>query len=269
MDKIDRPIFILGCARSGTTIFHLVLGAHPDLAWFSNYTSFLRPFPQLAALSPLYDRFDTAAVPKRLRALIPKPFEGQQIWNHFLPTPMKPLTAADLTKSDAARIKQAIHTHLRYHNRPRFMNKNISTLRRVGYFNALFPDAYFVHLVHDPRATAASLLNWKISEQVYQTWNAGKYDPADWESVVEPAFNRVIQRWIGSNQRIIEHEPTLGDRYLRIYYENFTANPQAVLKVICEHCALPFTPEHMAIIEEKTAPLVQRMGHDYFAEPFL
>ncbi|MHC4822249.1 MAG: sulfotransferase, partial [Planctomycetota bacterium] len=33
---IDRPIFILGPHRSGTTLLYKLLGRHPDVAFFSD-----------------------------------------------------------------------------------------------------------------------------------------------------------------------------------------------------------------------------------------
>jgi len=36
-DAIERPIFVIGTGRSGTTLFFHLLALHPDLAWFSNF----------------------------------------------------------------------------------------------------------------------------------------------------------------------------------------------------------------------------------------
>src|SRR5262245_41989498 len=46
---IDRPIFVIGTGRSGTTLFFQMLGFHPDLAWFSTYGNYLykRNWPAL------------------------------------------------------------------------------------------------------------------------------------------------------------------------------------------------------------------------------
>ena len=40
-NKIDRPIFIIGVGRSGTTILYNLLSIHPELCWFSRYSDML------------------------------------------------------------------------------------------------------------------------------------------------------------------------------------------------------------------------------------
>jgi hypothetical protein len=42
---IDRPIFIVGCHRSGTTILYEVIARHPDLVFFTNASSLLPDLP--------------------------------------------------------------------------------------------------------------------------------------------------------------------------------------------------------------------------------
>ena len=41
--QIDRPVFVIGTGRSGTTLFHEPMAYHPQLAWFSNWS---RRYPQ-------------------------------------------------------------------------------------------------------------------------------------------------------------------------------------------------------------------------------
>jgi hypothetical protein len=48
--KIEKPIFIVGASRSGTTIFYNLLSTHPEICWFSNYTDrfvYCKPLPLL------------------------------------------------------------------------------------------------------------------------------------------------------------------------------------------------------------------------------
>jgi hypothetical protein len=52
---IERPVFVLGCPRSGTTIFERVLAFHPDFSWPSGYTNRFPSLPQLSMLSRIHD----------------------------------------------------------------------------------------------------------------------------------------------------------------------------------------------------------------------
>ena len=35
--KLSKPIFLIGCPRSGTTVISESIYVHPELGWFSHY----------------------------------------------------------------------------------------------------------------------------------------------------------------------------------------------------------------------------------------
>src|SRR5262249_42080443 len=45
---IDRPVFVVGCHRSGTTVLYEALAAHPDVACFTNASNLLPQVPLLS-----------------------------------------------------------------------------------------------------------------------------------------------------------------------------------------------------------------------------
>jgi len=62
MTHIDRPIFIIGCPRSGTTVFYNLMSRHPDLAFL------VSRYPDLAF------HFSNLRFPKNLRQF------GRYLW---------------------------------------------------------------------------------------------------------------------------------------------------------------------------------------------
>ena len=72
MVNVERPIFILGPPRSGTSLLYKTLAVHPDLAWFNRNFKRLPEWPRLA-------RFLTAV---RNRPDVPQ--ESSVVWNRFL-----------------------------------------------------------------------------------------------------------------------------------------------------------------------------------------
>ena len=53
--ELNRPIFVVGMPRSGTTAFFEDFSSHPDLAWMSNYS---RMFPGVSMVNGLHRIFD-------------------------------------------------------------------------------------------------------------------------------------------------------------------------------------------------------------------
>src|SRR5579883_1160482 len=50
---IQKPIFIVGCHRSGTTVLYEALAKHPDLAYFTNASN---QMPRAPILSNVFGR---------------------------------------------------------------------------------------------------------------------------------------------------------------------------------------------------------------------
>ena len=59
---IDRPIFVVGCHRSGTTVLYEALAAHPDVACFTNASNLLPQVPLLSNAFCRLCRLDTALI---------------------------------------------------------------------------------------------------------------------------------------------------------------------------------------------------------------
>ncbi len=143
--KIERPIFIVGCGKSGTTILYNIICGHPDLAWFSNYFQHWPLLPQLAVLS----WFFTAAQQRHwsLRG-IPRPDEGYTLWDYcksVIDSPSDPpLTQYDVTPHNIDRVNMMVRNHMRYQRKSLFINKNMRNMRWIKFVDGIFEDALFI-----------------------------------------------------------------------------------------------------------------------------
>lgn len=247
-------MFLVGCGRSGTTLLYDMLAVHPDLAWFSSFTQRWPALPQLAALSRLHALTSLRASGGRW---VPRPREGHAIWDAARPDPRPgdngPLTAADAAPGDVACMRATAAAHARYHGRPRFMNKNTRNARRVGFLDAAFPDAVFVHVVRDPRATVASLLKVAFWPDL-PIWWVGDRNPRElvaegWDEAALGAelWSREVDRALGDLASI---DPR---RSLTVTYEDLAADPAPEVLRVLDLAELPVTSRFMATLDEHGA----------------
>jgi hypothetical protein len=250
--QIVKPIFIVGCHRSGTTVLYEALAKHPELAYLTNASALLPRLPILCnAMATAFD-MDKVEQERFLRdgiAFTPiTPSEGIRVWE--LHAPDGGDYCLDEHYSNPKMEQYLIHTikkHLKYFNKTRFINKNPDNSVRIRYLNKLFPDAKFINIIRDGRAVCSSLLKVReIAEnffgpehrhaksgvkvktwaQIEETW---KSDPIQsigllWKEVVES-----IER---------DRVAIAPERYMELRYEDFVAEPFDYLKKMVHFCEL-------------------------------
>lgn len=167
---VERPVYIAGLARSGSTILLELLARHPDLA-----THRYRDFP--GVLMPLtwnwfVDRAAAAAPrPAAERAhgdriaVTPESPEAYEelVWMAYFEDAHAPGRSAVLDgRARHADFDAFYRSHiakiLHLRQRSRYLAKGNYNLTRLGYLKALFPEARFLAPVRDPVWHVASLM---------------------------------------------------------------------------------------------------------------
>lgn len=250
---VDRPIFIVGCGRSGTTLLYDMLALHPDLAWFSSYVQRVPHRPELALLSRLH-----AVGPLRRSHLswIPRPREGHAIWDATRvaqPGDNGPLVAADVTASDARAMRRTVSRVVRFHGRPRFMNKNTRNARRILFLDAVFPDAHFVHVVRDPRATVASLLRVAFWPDL-PIWWVDNRTPRELVDEGMSAVALAAEFWAREVAQVLDDLSNLDEsRSTTVAYEDLVKNPIAEVGRVLDRTDLSRDPHVFEALAEHHA----------------
>jgi len=134
---IDRPVFIVGPHRSGTTLLYGILDRHPDVGCMVRCNHRFPAHPLLASIARTLLRGTT------------KPHEAQRFWDYLWPGPDDTMTADDLTAEQATFYASTVERVLRLRGRTRFVAKYPRLSLRIGWLNALFPDAKFLHMARD------------------------------------------------------------------------------------------------------------------------
>ena len=232
----DRPVFVIGCPRSGTTLLTLMLSSHSRIA-IPPETRFLLPlFRRRREFGDLTQRRNR----RRLaRAVVRR--RGTKFRHLGL---------------DAAQVRKDIVTgpptigsalaapYRRYavdRGKARWGDKRPSYFRNVALIRALFPDAQVVHLVRDPRDCVGSLkrVRW---------WRHGTVGAvATWVHAVDCARDA---------QRLLP-----GGAFHELRYEDLVAEPRAELQRLCDFLGEDFEDAMLAPqAEAARLPARQRTG---------
>lgn len=248
---IQKPIFIVGCHRSGTTILYDTLAQHPDLAYFTNASALLPKTPIFSNWFSQGVMGDTTVerfVKDGLEVSPRSPSEGIRIWefyannddSHYLD---------ESYENDQMEIflKRTIQKHLKYFQKTRFINKNPDNSSRIRYLNKLFPDAYFIHIVRDGRAVCQSLLKFRKAAADF----FGVDHRHATSGVKSEKWLEIKQLWDTDPIRSIgllwldvmetlerDRELIAPNRYLEIRYEDFVAAPFSYLQKLVQFSEL-------------------------------
>lgn len=130
--KLCNPIFIIGCARSGTSLLTRLISSHKDVANWSEAN----------------DIWDPLGYPWRDSDLKTPPIEFDPVaftsrwWND--------------TQSRQREIRSIFGAYQWLSRRSVFLNKSPLNTFRIPYLLRIFPTALFIHLVRDGRSVAYS-----------------------------------------------------------------------------------------------------------------
>ena len=266
MDADNKPVFLIGTGRNGSTILFEALAVHESLGWISQYVDRFPRWDCLAALSRIYDGPGGRRLPRaekrqhrqgrhRLNRLLPKPVESYRKWAVLTGRPdfgRDFMTGITAEPGQVAAVRRSVGRIGRYQRRPRFIAK-FTGPSRIEFLLSIFPEAHFVHMVRDPRAVVRSGLEYyarraragdlpptlKPGEPL---WKNGL--PDDWRDELASYHNdpvafsamhvRAVLREIAAARR---HVPP--GQFMEVRYEDVVADPRQALRGILEQCRLP------------------------------
>ena len=159
VSPIQSRIFLVGCARSGTTLLQSLLGAHPQIATFPETHFFQRAVPgrRLARLIGLSSRYAPIQVHQFLleagRLNLEPLYPGR---SHSL----RRCTTAFIRILDAIAQEQ---------NRSIWLEKTPGHLYHIETIEALVPQTKFIHLIRAGHDVTASL--YAITREYDNAWD--------------------------------------------------------------------------------------------------
>ncbi|MEV8507321.1 sulfotransferase [Actinoplanes sp. NPDC051475] len=213
----DRPIIVVGCPRSGTTMLQLMLHAHPRIA-IPPETRFV-----LAAYRE-YREFGDLRLPENRRALARRIVD--RVETRFCDLGLDPEETVERIAAGPGTLGSVLATIFQSYaarfGKPRWGDKRPAYLHNVDILVRLFPDAQFINIVRDGRDCVASLkeMSWHRKD-IYAT-------VAAWARAVDDA--RRAARSLG------------GSQWYELRYEDLVADPHARLTELCSYLGEEYHP---------------------------
>jgi hypothetical protein len=244
--KVEKPIFIVGVGRSGSTIFHKMFSEHPQVVWIS---AICDRYPARPALSRALQRMIDWPVLSRPLKRRYAPGECYRFWNHHcqgFSQPCRDLLASDVTELNRNRIPPAM-AELFTPRRHRLLHK-ITGWPRIGFLRELFPDARFIHICRDGRAVANSLLEvdfwngWHGPER----WRWGELSEAhraEWERHGKSFVALAGLQWkllMDATAEAAARIPSA--QFMQLRYEDFVSDPIRHFRDVTKFCGLEWSP---------------------------
>lgn len=209
MNTAPTPFFIVGSARSGTSLLRLMLNAHPEVAVPSE-SRFVVEF---------WDGRDDVVVDEFLERLA-----GYHLFVHWqVPIDSVRAEIGDARSCGYAEaVAGAYRAFARAHGKTRWGDKTPRYVEHIPFLAGLFPGARFVHLVRDGRNVALSYANVPFGPK----------------TVARAA--RLWARRVEAGVRDGRALPA-GD-YLELRYEDLIDDSEAELKALCGFLDIGFDP---------------------------
>ncbi len=227
----DRPIFIVGMPRSGTTLLRAMLCAHSRItispeSHFLNY--WLRQYQHLDLREREgFDEFWSA-------------FSSSQRFSYFGVEP-EGLRSRLLSTSDISFkhiFQSLLEAYAQRMDKPRWGEKTPIHHEHLDTLFDWFPNAQVIWTLRDPRATTASLMQ------------------VDWAS----RYAFVNAEWWHRSLQGFEQRWAKDQRVFLLRYEALVQHPQATLQSLCHFLGEGFEPGMVQARQEKDMPIVHTSG---------
>jgi hypothetical protein len=228
-------LFIVGCARSGTTLVRRLVDAHPAIA-VTRETHWITKWLDLGnGMSS-----GGTATPEILENLLRnKRFARMPIARRDLDALFHP--NGDLPYSTF--VTCVFDLYGRAFGKQLVGDKTPAYVRRIATLHTLWPRTRFVHVIRDGRDVALSAVNWRRSARLtrrFSTWSAQPYGTAAiwWDWLVR--LGREAGTALGAG---LYHE---------LRYEQLMADPAAECRALCGFLGVTYEE---SMLEYHDAPL--------------
>jgi len=242
--QINKPVFIIGAGRSGSTLLHEMMSRHPNAAWMS---AFCRHFPSRPEMNRLFMHLVDWPVLGSFLTKTIHPREYYEFWDFWcrgFSTPCRDLFTDDVSPVNR-KVCDAL-SEILTSKRNRLLIK-LTGWPRTGFLKEIFPGARFIHILRDGRSVSCSMLrqSWWWGWRGPENWRWGQLTQSQyqlWESYNKSFIVLAAIEWMILMDRFDKAAADLeDDHYKLIRYEDLCANTPDIMKDVADFCELEWT----------------------------
>lgn len=217
----NAPIFIVGAARSGTTLLQYMLKSHPDLSLPTAESHFYQRRTEFGDLS------DLGALTRLLKAIYAsrKLFFDEDVHGirFNAGTLAKRFHARQLTSVPEV-IAGIFEANAEAEGKLRWGDKTPYYILHLETLLEMFPNAQFVHIIRDGRDCALSMLERKWDLEIFNTYHAAY----TWN------------KYVNAGKVFGAKYP---DRYHELCFESLLNEPEQTVDSLCRFLNIEFNEQ--------------------------
>jgi hypothetical protein len=214
LPETRQPILLTGVYRSGTSILHQIVNAHPQVSLVYDAIKFLRFV--VDRFAPIEENWEQALEETHLRLTqrwqMPFDLDNAKVELFSLPK----VEAQDLYYA----IMKAVDPELKSNTKVRWGEKNAMVWTKVPDFLRLFPEGQVIHIIRDPRDVVASYK--KMTNEIGKTYLDGAFNCLHAMNAIQ-AYSQCY-----SEKQF---------RFIRL--EDLVSNPEDQARELCKFLDLP------------------------------
>lgn len=233
--QADRPVFVGGMFKSGTSLLRALLGQHPDL---------------FAGLETHWFEMDGEGAEQRLDWLAEFYGEDAEALQEQLAK----------TRGAEAFLDAMMARAIAVADKSRWVEKTPANILHIARILAAWPDARFLHIERDPRDILASQIEAgrsTVLDSAAAQALAGKHDIP--ETIA--GFALTWTAMVGAADAFEDAPGRLGERYLKLNYESLIADTETTMRRVLSFIDADWDPavvrfdgrgEDLALVKEVT-----------------
>jgi len=214
----DRPIFIAGPDRSGTTLLFALLASHPNISMVRR-TNMWRYF---------HRRYGELGDPENLERCLDHMLRYNRIQTFLKPDEARIRREFALGEQSYGRLFSLFHQqHAESLGKRRWGDKSLHTEHYVERVFAEYPDAQILHITRDPRDRYASVRK-RHGRDV-------------------PRLGAANGRWLFSMYKALDNQRRYPGQYKILRFEDLAGDPERTMKDICAWLGEEYDPQMLSM----------------------